>query len=78
VRFYGEEHDVKATTQPLRFNEVAVPGNSHLTIQTDYSESVASQFSQARPVVYKCHGVAFVCKCSTKQAANSACAQHAD
>jgi hypothetical protein len=78
VRFYGEEDDVKTTTQPLRFNEVAVPGNSHLTIQTDYSESVASQFSQARAVVHECHGVAFVRECSTKQAANGACAQHAD
>jgi hypothetical protein len=78
VRFYSEEHDVKGTAQSVRFNEVTVPDFSHLTVKTNHSETIASQFSQARPAVYKGHGVAIVRKCSTKQAADSACAQHAN
>jgi hypothetical protein len=78
MRFYSQEHDVKGTANPIRVNEVTVLDDSHFTIQTNHSETIAPQFSQARPAVYKGHGVAIVRKCSTKQAADSACAQHAN
>ena len=65
MRFYSQEHDVEGAADSIRVNEVTVLDDRHLTIRSNHSETIASQFSEAQPAVYECHGVTTVRECST-------------